>query len=226
MSARTTRKPSRDAASKPSATWRVWLVVAVAGACLSCAAFTLWREDLRYSLPTPRPPDLKLMPLGAIVPLADWLGSSAVVSGERPRLLHFFNPACSCSRFNLTHLRELRDHFRGKVDFLAVVQSVDSNQELAARLASLDLEMPHVVDRDGRIAREAGIYSTPQALLLDRHARILYRGNYNLSRYCTDPRTEFVRIAIERELSAQPISLPQTLAYGCELPGAASRRQP
>lgn len=50
---------------------------------------------------------------------------------------------------------------------------------------------------------------------------LLFRGNYNVSRYCTDPGTEFACIALESVVNHTPLP-PATqtalIAYGCELP--------
>jgi hypothetical protein len=81
-----------------------------------------------------------------------------------------------------------------------------------------------VVDRRGAIAAEAGVYSTPQAVLVDERGRLAYRGNYNVSRYCVDPRTEFARLAIESLLAKQSVTVPETEAYGCELPARVAER--
>ena len=85
--------------------------------------------------------------------------------------------------------------------------------------------MPHIVDRGAAIARCLGVYSTPQAVLLDRDGRLVYRGNYNTSRYCTEPTTQFVRLALEslqqhRALASEPEA---GIAYGCALPEGEHR---
>jgi len=46
-----------------------------------------------------------------------------------------------------------------------------------------------------------GIHSTPQAVVIDAKSRLQYRGNCNRSRYCTDNKTEFVKIAIDQLLN-------------------------
>jgi hypothetical protein len=71
------------------------------------------------------------------------------------------------------------------------------------------------------IAAACGIYSTPQAVLLDEHLRLYYRGNYNASRYCTDENTSYAKIALAALLnnSSGIIFNPLALrAYGCSLP--------
>jgi hypothetical protein len=143
-------------------------------------------------------------------------------------VVHFFNPDCPCSRFNLEHLRRLVERFGDRVQFVAAVQADDDRDaaELEDALAALDLRLVHFVDRGAAVARAAGVYSTPQAVVLARDGRLVYRGNYNTSRYCTDPRTEFVRIALDHLVDpAPPPGAPlagalesSPPAYGCRLP--------
>ena len=38
---------------------------------------------------------------------------------------------------------------------------------------------------DSSLAKACGVYSTPQAVLIDNNQNLYYRGNYNRSRYCT-----------------------------------------
>ena len=69
------------------------------------------------------------------------------------------------------------------------------------------------------IANAAGVYATPQAVLVNARRELVYRGNYNTSRYCSNPETEYVRIALESLVGrSAPANLPESPAYGCELP--------
>lgn len=210
---------------------RLVVVIVAALSCFAFISFVFWNEDLKYSLPTPRPVDLVQLPVGAEWHFGAW--SSALNLSESlgepsaarpPVLFNFFNPACSCSRFNLTHLRGLQAKYGDKVRFVAVIQSLEDASATKERLKALDLNMPYVLDNSGAIAAEVGVYSTPQAVLVDRGSRILYRGNYNLSRYCTDPNTEYVRIALEALVRAESVVLPEDPAYGCELPSAVAAK--
>jgi hypothetical protein len=54
-----------------------------------------------------------------------------------------------------------------------------------------------VEERDGATAQSFGVYSTPQAVILDLAHTLRFRGNYNNSRYCDDQETEYARIAFE-----------------------------
>lgn len=206
---------------------RVALVVLTTVLGLAAAATVLWYEDLRYSLPTPKPESLVQVEVGTQLPVERWLDKLGLRLEGRPLLLHFFNPACSCSRFNLDHVHGLQKKFGDRVQFVAVVQAeIEDHElpELEKELDDLGLGLPYVLDRNGLIAAEAGVYSTPQAVIVDEGHRLFYRGNYNISRYCVDRRTEFARLALESLVAKQSVTFPETEAYGCELPARVAER--
>lgn len=208
------------------------LVALAAVGFFAAAGAAFWYQDVRYSLPTPRPQALVQPPLGTELHLDEWLRPAGIGAKDKPVLLHFFNPDCPCSRFNLSHLRELRARFGDRVSFVAAVQPYEEGElndedraELKRAMIRLDVDIDWFIDTGGRLAALAGVYSTPQAVLTDSRWRIVYRGNYNVSRYCTDPKTQFVRLALEKLVSedskpslgvAGRASEPP--AYGCELP--------
>jgi hypothetical protein len=77
------------------------------------------------------------------------------------------------------------------------------------------------VTSDQSIAEACGVYSTPQAVILDAQSDLYYRGNYNRSRYCTDNRSNFAQMAIDSLLNKNlnpTFSQYALKAYGCQLP--------
>lgn len=172
-----------------------------------------WVQDWQYSLPTPRPARLAQTHLGHPLRLAGLSALTRPADG-RPLFLHFFNPSCPCSRFNLDHVRRLVHDHGTRVQFVAVIEG-------GTPRTVRNLPMPSVADADGAIARACGVYSTPQAVLLDAGGSLYYRGNYNTSRYCAGRSTEFARLALESLLASRPSAASPhaaTLAYGCQLP--------
>lgn len=212
------RSPHRSGKAKTA------LVLALSAGLLAVIGVVFWHQDLRYSLPTPRPAALPEVMAGATVPLGEFLPAANPATGDaRPWFLHFFNPGCPCSRFNLEHLRTLHQRFGDRARFVAVLQGEATPAELLARFRAEDglAGMDAVPDPEGRLAAACGVYSTPQAALLSPAGQLLFRGNYNASRYCADPNTEFARLALEALLAGRPIpALPPEagVAYGCELP--------
>ena len=207
---------------------KIVLTLGCAVLLLAAVSVVFWYQDGRYSLPTPRPPTLAAVSVGDTVNLPT-LPNTAASTDDRPLLLHFVNPDCPCSRFNADHVRALRNRFGANVRFVAVIQSLGEQNEshlresLAAAARLFGPEMEAAVDSDGKIAAACGVYSTPQAAILapGAHQVLLFRGNYNVSRYCADPQTEFVRLALTALVGHQPLpaqSRAAMVAYGCELP--------
>ncbi len=198
---------------------RIILTLVLTALFLGGAFAAFWYQDLQYTLPTPRPPSL-VQPIQGTRPDLGVL--LLPEQSAQPELLHFFNPRCPCSRFNITHLRTLAAGYGDKVRFVAILQAEpDEMEDAMEAFSDLGLGMEAVVDTSGEIARRCGVYSTPQAVLLDTEGALYYRGNYNLTRYCSNKDTEFVRIALDSLVKSAPSPhFPDvaTISYGCELP--------
>jgi hypothetical protein len=193
----------------------LWLAAAALLLILSGIAALFWQQELQYARPTPVPADYVAVLPGerVVVP---------VVAGtvRKPVLLHFFNPDCPCSRFNLKHVKQLAQRYAGTVNFLAVVPEHFATQTDEVR-RRYDLPMPVVADGGEQLARACGVYATPQAALVDTTGRLYYRGNYNKSRYCTTPHSNYAQMAIDSLQAGTPSPTfgdLATTAYGCELP--------
>jgi hypothetical protein len=187
----------------------VWLLT------LSSAVIILfWYNSWVYLLPTPVPENYK--------PVA--IGSKLLVHGlperadKKPRFLHFFNPECPCSRFNIKHFQSLVRAYSNQVDFVVVVMSEEkfTVQQIKDRLG---LDLPIIFDTG--VANACGVYSTPQAVLISSKDKLFYRGNYNKNRYCTDESTYYAKIALAGLLGNAPDMAFDDVAlksYGCSLP--------
>jgi thioredoxin-related protein len=187
----------------------LWLVFLFSG-----IGVLFWYNELVYHLPTPVPENYKPVSQGKFIKLN---GTLATDYGK-PLFLHFFNPDCPCSRFNISNFKSLVKQYGRQVNFVIVVMN---NKRYTANEIQdkFDLNVPVVFDAS--IAVACGVYSTPQAVLLDTDHKLYYRGNYNSSRYCTDEKTSYAKIAIagllhdHARLSFNHLALT---AYGCQLP--------
>jgi hypothetical protein len=191
--------------------WLILLSIAIAA--------IFWRYEWKYSLPTPVPANYHEVSRGTQIQLP---ASARVLRtpGAKPLFLHFFNPDCPCSRFNMPQFKALVEKYSDKVDFAIVIMSPTSFT--AAEIQNkFKLDHPLPVLRDSAVAAACGVYSTPQAVLIDAHGQLYFRGNYNRSRYCTDERTGFAKQALDGLLQNNYFLTfsPQALkAYGCQLP--------
>jgi hypothetical protein len=198
---------------------RIGAVIAINIALFAVIGYAFWHEDWRYSLPTSSPQGLVQPPLGSRLALPPSI--AAVKRRGRPLLMHFANPQCPCTQFNLDHVRKLEQAYGAKVDFVTVLQTESDLTDAPAEFRSMHLGMPVVYDRGATIGDWVGVYATPQAAILTADGGLYYRGNYNRSRYCSDESTEFARIALDALVADRPLPrLPAeaTVTYGCPLP--------
>ena len=205
---------------------RILVAAAASTLCLGTAVAAFWYQDWRYSLPTPRPAGLSQPALGDPIDVATVLG--APFQG-RAIAVHVLDPECPCSRFNRDHLRSLVRRFGDRLQFVALVQGSQDPGALQRSFESWGIPAAVVADPGGRRAARLGVYSTPQAVVIDGEARLFFRGNYNSARYCVDKRTEFARIAIEALLAGRalpPLPSEARIAYGCPLQPAPATATP
>jgi hypothetical protein len=195
---------------------KVALIVILSGIFLAIIGI-FWYQEMQYLMPTPVPVGYKVVRPEELIKYDTVLLPQ---QHERPKLLHFFNPDCPCSRFNLKHFHALNKDYSDKFDFYVVVESEDKI-EPAKKL--INSEVTIVVDRDKKLAQACGVYSTPQAAILQTSNELYFRGNYNRSRYCTNKDSNFVQMALDSLVAKKgpPIfSELATVSYGCSIPTA------
>src|SRR6266852_6300605 len=112
---------------------------------LTFAVAMFWYQDWRYSFPTPRPEGLFQPPFGTLVAAAQLLPGATPQDSTRPLLVHFFNPNCPCSRFNLDHIRDLTRAYGDRVNIVAVLEE-DSTEKLTEGFRRTGLPIEAVVD--------------------------------------------------------------------------------
>ena len=190
------------------------LIVSICLSLLFLGIITLfWYNEWVYSLPTAIPNNYRSVETGTVIDLR-----VKFQSPDKPLFLHFFNPDCPCSRFNIAHFKALVTQYGKEVDFGVVVLTA-RNYTAGQIQAKFGLPIP--VSFDASIATACGVYSTPQAVILTANHKLYYRGNYNKSRYCTDKSSNYAQIALEDLLHKQTAVVFDQFAwtaYGCQLP--------
>ncbi|HYD20861.1 MAG TPA: thioredoxin fold domain-containing protein [Flavipsychrobacter sp.] len=189
-------------------------VIAWLGLILAGMSYLFWQNELKYTLPTPVPQKYAPVKTGEIVGLKTGVTRDA----NRPLFIHFYNPNCPCSKFNIPHVRSLMKKYGDRISFAVVVLSNQKFTETEIK-DKFGGDVPVYFDKE--IANACGVYSTPQAVLLNEDNRLYYRGNYNKSRYCTDKNSNYAQQALDSFLAhnSKPIFNHFALkAYGCELP--------
>ncbi|HMH23062.1 MAG TPA: thioredoxin fold domain-containing protein [Puia sp.] len=187
----------------------VWLVLLFAA-----VSALFWRNEWVYSLPTPVPAGYKPVNPGQMIDL----GARLNTGNQKPLFLHFFNPDCPCSRFNIAHFKTLVTQYGKDANFMIVVMSKESYTVKDIQ-EKFETKVPVLFDT--AIAVSCGVYSTPQAVIIDASHKLFYRGNYNRSRYCSDKKSEYARMALDSLLHQHAdivFDRYALKAYGCQLP--------
>jgi len=172
-----------------------------------------WKNEFKYSLPTPIPENYSAIAIGSKVNL------KCCNTDSRPIFIHFFNPDCPCSRFNIPHVSSLIKEYGDRINFKIVVLNKEKTFTIEEIQQKFDAKIPVYFDEN--IAKNCGVFSTPQAVLLDASQNLYYRGNYNKTRYCTNTDSNYAQMAIDALLKQTKTPSFDALAlraYGCSLP--------
>jgi hypothetical protein len=190
--------------------------IVIASSVAILVGWIFWEHEIKYATPTSIPDNFVDVAIGEEVDLKN-LG----IPFKKSTLLHFFNPDCPCSKFNMREFAALAKSYNSQINVVVILQGTEDGQIDAFR-KKYELDVKIIADTDGRISDICGIYATPQAVILNDSSRIYFKGNYNRSRYCTHKQTRFVEIALDSLLANKPLPIyvqnELTLPYGCELP--------
>lgn len=188
-----------------------WLIILGSG-----IAFLFWYNEWQYSLPTPVPGNYRAVHTGARVFIKAIPG---IGENTKPLFLHFFNPDCPCSRFNITHFKSLVKEYGSRVNFVVVALNKQKHYTEEEIQRKFGFTIPVVFDSS--YAAACGVYSTPQAAIITTGRYLYYRGNYNRARYCSDKKTNYAQMAIDSLLHQSKLPYlgqAATKSYGCSLP--------
>lgn len=147
--------------------------------------------------------------------LSGRLGALDFSTAETATLIHFWNPACPCTRFNDAHVRSLVEQygFRG-VQVLVVPAPgtpAPPPQALQARYGRpVQLASPEL-----RALRPP---SSPAVAVVDRRRELAYFGPYSLDSACSPAGGGFVEATLDNLLAGRRSRQINTLAFGCYCP--------
>ncbi|MDH5602350.1 MAG: hypothetical protein OEY51_00325 [Cyclobacteriaceae bacterium] len=194
---------------------RVLLLSGILGVIFSAIFYLFWTNEIQYLAPTKRPENYVQVNISDSTTLKGILGNK----DDRPTYIHYYNPYCPCSKFNYGYYSEIAGKYRDRFNMYLVIREMDEDVIDKIR-ESVTGNTTVIIDKNGEIARQTGVYSTPQAVLLNTDYTLYYRGNYNRSKYCTVKDYNYAEMAIDSLLSGRPAPLFDhfaTTAYGCSL---------
>ncbi|MBV9943420.1 MAG: thioredoxin family protein [Solirubrobacterales bacterium] len=93
----------------------------------------------------------------------------------------------------------------------------DSPEAMRERVAREDWPMPYLHDATQEVAREYGARVTPDVFVLDRQARLRYRGAPDGDYDNPRQRAEWLREALDAVLDDTILARPETKPVGCSI---------
>jgi len=192
----------------------IFFILSFAG-ILFVIGFLFWKQEVQYLTPTEKP-------LGYVdVRTMEDTNLDSVLRSHngKPVFIHYYNPYCPCSKFNYNYYEELVEKYEGQFNMYFVIREMD--RDVVDEIKNnITVDVTLVIDENGEIAKQTGVYSTPQGVILDSDYNLYFRGNYNRSRYCTIKTYNYVEMAMDSILNNRPP--PQfdyfaTTAYGCSI---------
>ena len=139
---------------------------------------------------------------------------------NKPLILHFYNPKCQCSKFNWKEFETLAKEYSNDINCIVFIEK---NKLDSSEFKGLNEKFKNVQfkkDYDGYFAEQFNIQKTPQAIVIDTDQKIIYQGNYNIARFCTNQQTSYVKKAIAmlmKETTYNPEELIGMKTYGCQI---------
>lgn len=193
---------------------RKMAAVGLLSSILFVIGWLFWHQEIQYMLPTPIPSGYEVVYVNEVVPLEDSLSAPL----EKPKFYHFFKPDCPCSRFNVKHFNYLNSLYADQIDFVVVIPE---GADISDASDYFNQNIKVAEDVGLKLANGFGVYSTPQAVIVNENRRLYFRGNYNKARYCTDPLSNFAQMAMDSLMTNRPppdFGPLATISYGCGLP--------
>lgn len=152
----------------------------------------------------------------------DYYGKKAVV-------VVFTGTECPIGNLYLPRLVELNAKYEGRgVAVLAINSNASEPADQVAKHAEeFGLTFPVLKDPTGRVARLFEAERTCEALVIDGHGRLRYRGaiddQYSYGKRKEKPDKHFVAEAIEAILAGKPVETRATAVEGCPIEQAETR---
>lgn len=151
------------------------------------------------------------------------------VSANEPRVLFFVSPFCPTTKSFMAEINQIATDYAGRARFYLIHSDPGVTPEVAFQHADISaVKMPVLLDKEQKLALQAGARITPEAIVFSPKAELLYRGRINdlylgptkRQRAAT---TQDLRDALEAIVANQPVPEPQHEAQGCKISGLPPR---
>lgn len=142
-------------------------------------------------------------------------------------LLFFLLPDCPVSNSYAPEIERIAAAYKGKKIACYIVHGDPDVTAAQAKKHAKEygLTCPVLLDPAHRLAKKAGATMAPEAAVLDRDGKVLYRGRIDdwyadYGKRRVEPRERDLRNALDAIVQGKAVAAPTTKVIGCHLPPA------
>ena len=143
----------------------------------------------------------------------------ASLKGKNGAVLIFMAVQCPVSNAYNERMEKLaKDYAARGINVIGInANSVDSAEAVKAHAAEHKFTFTILKDPGNKVADRLGASVTPEAYLIDKSNKLLYRGRIDNSKNVEGVTSSELRDAIEATLAGKPITKTTANAFGCSI---------
>lgn len=132
---------------------------------------------------------------------------------------------CPIANRYAPEIKRIYNDYKSKgVAFCRVyIRSEEDKDDVVQHTKDFGYEFPACIDPDLKFVKVTGATVTPQAVVLGKDRRMLYRGRIDAQNVehgkVREGYRRDLRLALDQILAGQPVEMPETAAVGCFIPG-------
>jgi len=152
-------------------------------------------------------------PAGQLVtPLAD--------KGQKATVLFFLTTECPIGNLYAPEINRIVEHYQKQGVTFHAVYAHESSAEIKKHQRDYKLSLGAMLDPDVKLAKLTGATVTPEACVLGRDGKVLYRGRIDdravkFGTVRLEPRVRDLRLALDAVLAGRPVAKKITKPIGC-----------
>jgi peroxiredoxin len=145
--------------------------------------------------------------------------SLASLKGKNGAVLIFMAVQCPVSNAYNERMEKLAQDYAARgINVIGInANSVDSAEAVKAHAAEHKFTFTILKDSGNKIADRLGASVTPEAYLIDKSNKLLYRGRIDNSKNVEGVTSSELRDAIEATLAGKPVTKTTANAFGCSI---------
>jgi len=132
-------------------------------------------------------------------------------------ILNFWQPGCSCNRFNIPHVKKLVAKYQSNGFKLITITraSPGHSAQQVIEMAKEKFNSAVIIDNKNIFTGASRIPAIPSAAVFNNNGQLNYFGPYNDGAFCGVGGTDFVEKVADLVIQNEQPNIINTLSYGC-----------